>query len=529
MASSPDNIKEIIANSWTSSNSTPHTNEDEAFGGFLEFGSKSEDDNRGVSSLLTPATFPTASSARTPNNSSQRPIIRSSSTSDIPESAGNWNDDGGHNNGVTISPVPVPTATINNCKERRAATSSTHSTACSTVFGDANVSERSGNALRTKPQRQSFVQRKQRSAGKPEDCLALEDDVEGHATFFLTLLYESLQDSKLYVAGSIGLLVTWSVLCALFAEWLRQHARDNPGGRSEMWLEDIENCYRAISILGSLFVFTLVFRFNICYDRWWQSRIFWGDIISRCLDLNMMNRRWIVDRDLGDRLSRFITAYAYACKALLRGTSLAEEGEDGKALVQRGVLTQEELDHMNSYPCWQPHFCLEMIRAIIVEAHKVPGGKGIVCDEDHKLHGQFFRCFDGIVKLMTDVIGDAIRTRASGLPASYDAIVIASFFMFFVLAAFVWSTAIGWMTPLIIGCASFVIMLLIVMGTKLVDPFGYDKVDIPMEAFCATIEAQINAIDERSRSGVIEKFARTSKPRASMRRSSATFHIPKLN
>ena len=27
-----------------------------------------------------------------------------------------------------------------------------------------------------------------------------------------------------------------------------------------------------------------------------------------------------------------------------------------------------------------------------------------------------------------------------------------------------------------------------VMGTKLVDPFGHDKVDIPMEAFCETIE-----------------------------------------
>ena len=131
----------------------------------------------------------------------------------------------------------------------------------------------------------------------------------------------------------------------------------------------------------------------------------------------MMNRRWIADTDCGDRLSRFIIAYAYACKALLRGSSLADEEEDGKALVKRGILTQEELDHMHTYPCWQPHFCLEMIRAIIVEAHKVPGGKGITFDENNKIHGQTFRCFDGIVKQMTDVIGDSVRTRSSGLPA----------------------------------------------------------------------------------------------------------------
>merc|ERR1719491_156606 len=147
-----------------------------------------------------------------------------------------------------------------------------------------------------------------------------------------------------------------------------------------------------------------------------------------------------------------------------------------------------------------------MIRAVIVEAHKVPGGKGITFDEGHRIHGQVFRCFDGVVKQMTDLIGDSVRTRSSGLPASYDAITMTSFFVFFIISAFVWSIGIGWMTPVIIGGASLLSMLLIVMGSKLVDPFGYDKVDIPMEAFCATIEAQIHAIDERSRRGVIERF-----------------------
>lgn len=256
--------------------------------------------------------------------------------------------------------------------------------------------------------------------------------------------------------------------------------------------------------------------------------MFWGDIISRCLDLNIMNRRWVADQDLGDRMSRWIIAYSYASKALLRGRSLADEEEDGSALVARGILTGEELDGMHEFPCWQPHFCLEMIRAVLVEAHKVPGGKGMTFDENNKLHGQMFRCFDGIIKQMTDLIGDSVRTRSSGLPASYDAITMCSFFMFFILAAFVWSVGIGWMTPVIIGCASLIVMLLIVMGSKLVDPFGHDKVDIPMEAFCATIEAQVLAMDERSRSGIIEKFARTSRPRASMMKC-ATVHIPKLN
>ena len=40
-----------------------------------------------------------------------------------------------------------------------------------------------------------------------------------------------------------------------------------------------------------------------------------------------------------------------------------------------------------------------------------------------------------------------------------------------------------------------------------VDPFGLDKVDIPMEAFCRTIEQQLHAIDERNSMGTMDMLA----------------------
>mmetsp|Transcript_18188 Transcript_18188/g.29824 ORF Transcript_18188/g.29824 Transcript_18188/m.29824 type:complete len:106 (-) Transcript_18188:32-349(-) len=105
---------------------------------------------------------------------------------------------------------------------------------------------------------------------------------------------------------------------------------------------------------------------------------------------------------------------------------------------------------------------------------------------------------------------------------------MTSFITFFLLASVVWSAAIGWMTPIIVFMASTIIMFLILMGSKLVDPFGLDKVDIPMECFCATIEAQLQAVDQRSKS-VIAMCE--DKPRSGIgrrRESNPTFHIPKL-
>lgn len=244
-----------------------------------------------------------------------------------------------------------------------------------------------------------------------------------------------------------------------------------------------------------------------------------------------MNRRWIKDKSLADRMSRFIIVYSYASKALLRGISLTEDKGDGSDLVERGLLTQKELDYMDEHPCWQPHYCLEMLRAILVQVHNTDA---LVFNTDNKVHGQLFRCFDNTIKDLNQLIGNCVRTSASGLPASYDAITMTSFFLFFTLASFVWSASVFWMLPVIVFCASSIIMLLIVMGTKLVDPFGYDKVDIPMEAFCATIEAQIIAIDKRATSGIMEDFATTTSRRLSnnheLRNSfEASVNIPKLN
>ena len=133
----------------------------------------------------------------------------------------------------------------------------------------------------------------------------------------------------------------------------------------------------------------------------------------------------------------------------------------------RGILCQEELDALCAQPCWQPHFCVEILYMCIIEAHKIPRGAGMVFDLTNKIHGEIWQCFDAVIREMSDLVGDCVRIRASGLPASYDGVTNLSFFVFFVLASFIWSTDIGWMTPVIVAAASFIILLLIVMGTNL--------------------------------------------------------------
>jgi predicted membrane chloride channel (bestrophin family) len=295
------------------------------------------------------------------------------------------------------------------------------------------------------------------------------DDEEGKAQFFLTLLFQSIEDSAGFFASTILFLVAWASICAYGAYELRKLAAADPGGVAEQWVEDIDNGKNAVAIIGTLFVFTVVFRFNACYDSWWESRVAWGDIISRSLELGMMNRTWFANDVLQDKLSGYIIVFGYSCKSLLRGKSLNEEGEDGTALVKRRLISQKELDLMHNNPSWQPHFCLHMIREIIVQLYTIPDGKGLRIDDSNKVHGEIFRCLDNSLKDLNTLIGNCVRVRASGLPASYDAITMTSCITFFMIASVVWSMSIGWMTPIIVFLASMIIMFLIVMGSKLVE------------------------------------------------------------
>jgi len=221
-----------------------------------------------------------------------------------------------------------------------------------------------------------------------------------------------ISNNSLFLVASLVLVVGWSAVCAYWTEELR--SRSEPGSAQEEWFGWLEEAGRRFRMAGILFVFSVVFRFNRCYDRWWEGRVLWEKIITGAKDLARMNRVYVVDNAFADRFSRFIVVFAYACKALLRGNTLANPMEAGNDLIRKGYLTNEELEDMEEYGASQPQYCLDMLSAILVEAYYP---KDALCfDVDHKAHAQILRGIDsGITKLGT-CIGAAVRVHAAGLP-----------------------------------------------------------------------------------------------------------------
>lgn len=326
---------------------------------------------------------------------------------------------------------------------------------------------------------------------------------------FVIKIFSSLQSHNVFLFSSVIFLVVWSCLCAWGAVELQEQADNEPGGNAEQWLEWLSGAGDKLRLMGTLFAFAVVFRFNKCYERWVQGRVIWGTIISTSSDVTRMASNWIVDEAFANRFCRFVVVFAYASKALLRGNSLADTNEEGEHLIERGYLTREELQDMSRCEGWQPQYCLDMLDAIWVEAHLVPEN-AIMFDSNHKVHSQLFRAIENSITKLGAALGDAIRLRASGLPETYDSLHHLIFYLYFMISSVFFAPSAGWALPILVGLQAFIIMLISVLGSDLVQPFGRDRVDLPLELFCQTIEVQTKQIREPGKRQNLKRLARTS-------------------
>lgn len=222
----------------------------------------------------------------------------------------------------------------------------------------------------------------------------------------------------------------------------------------------------------------------------------------------MQANRWIKNDDIARCFTRLLVVYMYASKNLLRDSSLYESG-DGNDLLKREILKEKELQEIQGASCWEPHFCMEAMRELLQRAFLIKDGFYL---EATKIHGQTYRCFDNSIKDLNDRIGRCIGVKSADLPIAYDGVHLIAFYLYFTLAPLIWAAESVWVAIPISVIAGFIALSLIILGSQLIDPFGNDKVDIPMEVFCRTIEEQIAAIVERRERGEFKKLFALGNP-----------------
>ena len=236
------------------------------------------------------------------------------------------------------------------------------------------------------------------------------------------------------------------------------------------------------SLMGLPLAVFLGFRNSSCYDRYWEARKLWGELLQRSRSLARQVLH-LIDapappadaRDLADLRVRLLlrsAAFCHALKALLRGRPRDEAG-------LAGLIAPAEL-------------------AALAGAHNRPaalmlaqGADLAACRRAGQLDSVRAVHIDDTLCAMTAAAAGCERIRHTPLPFSYVLLLHRTAYLYCFLLPFGLVDVIGLMTPLVVAIVAYTFFGLDALGDEIEEPFGTEANDLPLDALCRGIEIEL--------------------------------------
>jgi putative membrane protein len=234
------------------------------------------------------------------------------------------------------------------------------------------------------------------------------------------------------------------------------------------------------TLIGLALSIFLGFRNNACYDRWWEARKLWGQLVNTSRTLARQTFTLVNAEDsvaeaavvvFQRQMVRRQIAYVVALKAHLR-TDVGLE-------PLRALLPAEEVLALGTRlnrPMWIAQRTGELYR----DAWK----RGWIAT----LH---LPVFEASLTGLLDVQGGCERIKKTPVPLSYTVLTHRLVGMYCLGLPFGIVNQVGVLTPLVVALISYAFLGLDDVGSQLEDPFEEDPNDLPLSALARTIERDL--------------------------------------
>jgi len=230
----------------------------------------------------------------------------------------------------------------------------------------------------------------------------------------------------------------------------------------------------AVAALGTAISFFIGFFTSHAYDRWWEARKIWGELVNDSRSFGRMLATLLPGPEvapelvpLRETLVRRHIAYLYAVKSRLRGEDLAE------ALTRLPEADLPEVDGAGHLPN----------RLLDLQGRDLDGA-------ERGGHIDVIRLaqFNEMLSRFSSSMGAAERIKLTVFPPYYSSMIRLSIWAYVVVFAFALSEAMGYAAIPFVFVAGTVFHLVYEAGRLLVDPFENHPNDVPMSNIVRTIE-----------------------------------------
>ncbi|WP_261998017.1 bestrophin family ion channel [Stenotrophomonas sp. Ste96] len=226
------------------------------------------------------------------------------------------------------------------------------------------------------------------------------------------------------------------------------------------------------TLLGLVLSIFLSFRNNACFERWWEGRKLWGQLIYESRSLARLCQAVLVDdAALRDRVCRLCIGFAHALAARLRGRDVALAALPWVAEADRVRFGQRR----NA-----PDQLLAMIASDLAQALRAG-----------QLDPYLYTQFETRLHALSSIQAGCERILTTPLPFAYTLLLHRCAWLFCVLLPFGLASSLGWATPVVSAVLAYAFFGLDQLGEEMEEPFGLESNDLPLDAMVRTIEIDL--------------------------------------
>lgn len=236
------------------------------------------------------------------------------------------------------------------------------------------------------------------------------------------------------------------------------------------------------TLIGLALAIFLGFRNSVAYDRFWEGRRLWGDLIYRSRSLARQCRslidapeplRWSAGlADVRVRMTCRAIAFAYALRDQLREDA-------GLTGMQHGMLQEQEWQAMQQVSA-KPDFLLRCMADDLTD-----------CRRNGRIDPFFAIAIDQTLTAMAQVAAGCERIKTTPIPFSYTLLLHRTAYVYCFLLPFGLVDTIGFMTPVVVIVVAYTFFGLDALGDEIEEPFGASTNDLPLDSLCRTIEINL--------------------------------------
>lgn len=237
------------------------------------------------------------------------------------------------------------------------------------------------------------------------------------------------------------------------------------------------------TLIGLPIAIFLGFRNNAAYDRFWEGRKLWGELVLRCRNLS--------------RQCQSLIDYPKPATASLGLSDLRVR------MIYRAIVFSHALrDRLRTQPMTAELQALLLPAewAQLANAGNKPDFLMLRMGQDLRLslkEGRIDPCLavaiDTTLSAMTAASASCERIRNTPIPFSYTLLLHRTAYIYCFLLPFGLVDSIGFMTPFVVAVVAYTFFGLDALGDEIEEPFGTASNDLPLDTICRAIEIDLRA------------------------------------